>query len=319
MPPAQPRRELARITRHYESQQSYQTADGNIRHKSIISYHSTDAEEVLKFVNDFDSVFIPRSVGLSDEDGPLVDSDDGDYVTDTIRDKYLRDSTVTIVMIGRCTWSRRFVDAEVYSSLRRGKINRLNGLNQQTDEDVQAFFDEHREERYDRVAARHILTETEAEADEALARLEAGEDFAEVAAEMSIDPGSAEEGGSLGEFGRGQMVPEFEDAAFAATEGEVVGPVESQFGFHIIEVTSRVQLELADVEDEIREELRQTLDADATQEWLQGQLEVAEVEVNPRFGSWDADLGEVVPTDPLGEEPAPPVQPEDDMELPPEG
>jgi peptidyl-prolyl cis-trans isomerase C len=187
------------------------------------------------------------------------------------------------------------------------------------DEDVEAFYEQHRDERYDQVSARHILTETEAEADEAMARLEAGEDFGELAEELSIDPGSAEQGGSLGEFGRGQMVPEFEEAAFGADEGEVVGPVESQFGFHVIEVTSRVQLELADVEGEIREELRQTLDAEATQQWLQEQLEAAEVEVNPRFGSWDAELGEVVPTEALEQEPAPPAAQDVDMELEPEG
>jgi hypothetical protein len=122
------RRELARITRQYENQQPIRKSDGSVRHKCFISYHSADAEEVLKFVEDFDSAFIPRSVGLSDEDGPLIESDDAAYVANTIRDKFLRDSTVTIVMIGRCTWSRRFVDGEVYSSLRRGKLNRLNGL-----------------------------------------------------------------------------------------------------------------------------------------------------------------------------------------------
>lgn len=121
-------RELARITRLYEGQQAIRKADGSVRHKCFISYHSDDAEEVLGFVRDFDSAFIPRSVGLSDEDGALIESDDADYISNTIRNKYLRDSTVTIVMIGRCTWARRFVDAEVYSSLRRGKVNRLNGL-----------------------------------------------------------------------------------------------------------------------------------------------------------------------------------------------
>lgn len=121
-------RELARITRRYESQQAVRKADGSVRHKCFVSYHSADAEEVLAFVENFDPAFIPRSVGLSDEDGPLIESDDADYIANTIRDKYLRDSTVTIVMIGRCTWGRRFVDAEVYSSLRRGKVNRLNGL-----------------------------------------------------------------------------------------------------------------------------------------------------------------------------------------------
>ncbi len=71
--------------------------------------------------------FIPKIIGLSDED-PLVDGNNTDYIMDRIREKYLTDSTVTIVLLGRCTWSRRFVDWEVYSSLRRGSVNRLNGL-----------------------------------------------------------------------------------------------------------------------------------------------------------------------------------------------
>lgn len=122
------RRELARLTRLYETEETIRKSDGSVRHKCFISYHSADAEEVLDFVETFESAFIPRSVGLSDEDSPLVESDDAEYIANTIRDKYLRDSTVTVVMVGRCTWGRRFVDAEVYSSLRRGKVNRINGL-----------------------------------------------------------------------------------------------------------------------------------------------------------------------------------------------
>lgn len=122
------RRELARITRIYADQPAVRKADGSVRHKCFISYHSADAEEVLRFVEESEDAFIPRSVGLSDEDGPLIDSDDPDYIADTVRDKYLRDSTATIVMVGGCTWGRRFVDAEVFSSLRGGKRNRPNGL-----------------------------------------------------------------------------------------------------------------------------------------------------------------------------------------------
>lgn len=122
------RAELARVTRRYENVTETKRADGIVRHNCFISYHSADAPEVLDFVENFESVFIPRSVGLNDEDGPLIESDEADYIHDTIRDKYLRHSTVTIVMVGQCTWARRFVDNEVYSSLRSGKINRVNGL-----------------------------------------------------------------------------------------------------------------------------------------------------------------------------------------------
>lgn len=122
------RAELVRLTQLYENIAETKRADGTVRHKCFISYHSQDAPEVLDFVESFESVLIPRSVGLSEEDGPLIESDDADYIHNTIRDRYLRDSTVTIVMVGQCTWARRFVDNEVYSSLRSGKVNRINGL-----------------------------------------------------------------------------------------------------------------------------------------------------------------------------------------------
>jgi parvulin-like peptidyl-prolyl isomerase len=100
----------------------------------------------------------------------------------------------------------------------------------------------------EQVRSRHILLRVDEErsseqAREQLAalraRLAAGEDFAFLAAEVSEDPGSAAQGGDLGFFGRGQMVPEFEEAAFAAQVGELVGPVETSFGLHLIEVIER--------------------------------------------------------------------------------
>ena len=62
------------------------------------------------------------------DDDPWVDSTNTDYVMDQVREKYLTDSTVTIVLVGRCTWARKYVDWEVYSSLRNDRLNRRNGL-----------------------------------------------------------------------------------------------------------------------------------------------------------------------------------------------
>ncbi len=92
-----------------------------------MSYHAADADEVKTFIEDYGHVFIPKVIGVSDEDD-FIDSNDTGYVMQQIRDKYLRDSTVTIVMIGACTWARRYVDWEIYSTLRRDKLNRLSGL-----------------------------------------------------------------------------------------------------------------------------------------------------------------------------------------------
>jgi foldase protein PrsA len=187
-----------------------------------------------------------------------------------------------------------------------------------TDADVAAFYEENRETRYNTAEARHILVETEEEATDILERLEAGEDFAEIAQEESIDTGSGAQGGELGEFGPGQMVPEFEEAVFTADIGEVTGPVETQFGFHIIEVLERNEPDLEDVEDEIRDELSQGQQGAAVQDWLAERRREAEVTVNPRFGEWDPDRGEVVTGDPLGDTaPAPGAGGDQEMELEP--
>lgn len=97
------------------------------RHKCFVSYHANDGAEVEAFIETFGSVFIPRVIGVSEEDD-FIDSANTDYIMDRIREKYLTDSTVTIVLVGKCTWARKFVDWEVYSSLRNDSVNKRNGL-----------------------------------------------------------------------------------------------------------------------------------------------------------------------------------------------
>ncbi|NNM71233.1 peptidylprolyl isomerase [Enterovirga aerilata] len=89
------------------------------------------------------------------------------------------------------------------------------------------------------VRARHILVEDEAEAKKVAARVKGGEDFAKVAAEVSKDPGSKNEGGELGFFTKDRMVEPFAEAAFAMKPKEISDPVKSQFGWHVIQVEER--------------------------------------------------------------------------------
>lgn len=98
-----------------------------VRHKCFISYHQTDEDEVAEFIDDFKDVFIPKVIGVSDTDD-FIDSTDTVYVMRRIRELYLTDSTVTIVMIGKCTWAKRYVDWEVASTLRTDPINKRSGL-----------------------------------------------------------------------------------------------------------------------------------------------------------------------------------------------
>jgi len=86
--------------------------------------------------------------------------------------------------------------------------------------------------------ARHILVDTEEKAQELLRLLEGGASFERLAAEHSTCP-SGQSGGDLGEFGPGQMVPEFDRVVFNEAIGEIHGPVATQFGYHLIEITSR--------------------------------------------------------------------------------
>lgn len=119
-----------------------------------------------------------------------------------------------------------------------------------TEEEVRVEYDAGKE-----VEASHILVEDLETAQELLAKINQGEDFAELAKEYSIDPGSGAMGGSLGSFERGRMVPEFEKAAFSLEIGEISEPVQSDFGYHIIKVTDRTPFEesFEDVKEDLEE------------------------------------------------------------------
>lgn len=102
----------------------------SIRRKCFISYHHSDQNAVNQFVRDFDhnnDCLIARGLG-EEMPGDVINSTNTDYVMSKIRERFLRDSTVTIVILGRCTWARRYVDWEIQSSLRRGEYTTPNGL-----------------------------------------------------------------------------------------------------------------------------------------------------------------------------------------------
>ncbi|MFC5467861.1 peptidylprolyl isomerase [Cohnella suwonensis] len=132
-------------------------------------------------------------------------------------------------------------------------------LNPASEKDLKAYYEQYKESKFastpKEVRASHILVATQEEADAILAELKAGKDFATLAKEKSTD-GSKEQGGDLGFFGSGQMVAEFETAAFALKKGEMSDVVQSQFGFHIIKVTD-IKEAVVKPYDEVKEEVKQ--------------------------------------------------------------
>jgi parvulin-like peptidyl-prolyl isomerase len=135
------------------------------------------------------------------------------------------------------------------------------------------------------VCAAHILVAAEEEAIAVQARLEEGELFAEVASEVSIDTGSGAAGGDLGCTPPSQWVVEFGDAAMVADIGEVVGPVESQFGFHLIRVDSRTEA----TTDELQSALSDLRLSEIVEAWYFAAVTGAEVEVSEEYGTWEID------------------------------
>ena len=98
-----------------------------VKHRCFVSYNKDNSIAVKNFVEEFSDVFTAMTVGITDEDD-FINSEDREYVMRRIREKYLSNTTVTIVLIGECTKARKYVDWEIASSLRNDPINGRSGL-----------------------------------------------------------------------------------------------------------------------------------------------------------------------------------------------
>lgn len=123
------------------------------------------------------------------------------------------------------------------------------------------------------VWARHILVKTKSEAIIVLSRLENGEDWAEIAADVSLDTSNKDNAGNLDWFQRGQMVPEFETAAFDLQVGEISDPIETDFGWHLIQVIGHEDRDLGELDYETAQDLYFA-------EWLENIKSQYEIEIN---------------------------------------
>lgn len=174
-------------------------------------------------------------------------------------------------------------DEEAYREVVRISMLQQAALTEDVEipeEEIQAEYDRRNTE----IDAQHILVEDEETANEVKEQLDNGADFAELASEYSTD-GSAEDGGNLGYFSVGDMVPPFEDAAFSMEEGDISDPVSTQNGFHIIKVNDKREAEESigkyeDVKDSIRDELAlEQIDPAASQQKINQLIQDANVDV----------------------------------------
>ncbi|MCB4791120.1 MAG: peptidylprolyl isomerase [Elusimicrobia bacterium] len=150
-----------------------------------------------------------------------------------------------------------------------------------SNEEVMKYYEDHKNE-YDKpleIKARHILLASKEEAQKVLDRLKAGEDFAKLAKEVSIDPISANRGGEIGPFKKGDLIPEFEKAVFPLKKGEVSDIVETQFGLHIIKKENEKTLAARPIE-EAREEIKRLLEKRKFDAWIETAKEKNKVKVD---------------------------------------
>ena len=152
-----------------------------------------------------------------------------------------------------------------------------------TDDQIKEYFDANKDSfaQQEQVEASHILVDDEKTAEEVKKKLDDGGDFAELAKEYSTDTSNAESGGELGYFGKGEMVQEFDDKAFAMKKGEISEPVKTEFGYHIIKVTGKKEAKEA-VLDDHKDEIKDILFDQALQTeygtWLQEKKEDYKIE-----------------------------------------
>lgn len=171
------------------------------------------------------------------------------------------------------------------------------------EEEVRAAYEE-RARQFTEVHVSHILVQSEAEA-RRLADRATPQNFAQLARRFSQDQGAAQNGGDLGTRPVSDFVEAFANAALEIPVGEVGGPVQSEFGYHVILVQERTAIPF----EEARDRLLQELAPQIFMEWMLDRLRSLTVRVNPRYGTFDEETGEVVPRNATTPLPGPQVTP----------
>jgi foldase protein PrsA len=148
---------------------------------------------------------------------------------------------------------------------------------------------ESRAAEFTQVHVAHILVSEEQQARNVLERA-TPQNFGRLARQLSEDPGSATQGGDLGTRGSSDFVDPFRQATLDIPVGEIGGPIQTQFGFHIVHVIERTTQPF----NEVREQLLREVGQESFSKWLLGRIRTADILVNPRYGALDEETGEVV-------------------------
>ena len=149
----------------------------------------------------------------------------------------------------------------------------LEGVKPATDDEIKAFYEENKERFVagESVNASHILVDSEEKANELLGKINSGEISFEDAARNESSCPSSENGGNLGEFTKGQMVPEFDEAVFKMSVGEIKGPVKTQFDYHLIKLNAKNEEKIYAF-DEIKGQLADMVMKDKQQKAYQSKI-----------------------------------------------
>jgi parvulin-like peptidyl-prolyl isomerase/cytochrome c-type biogenesis protein CcmH/NrfG len=255
--------------------------------KRLISVPSKKIDERYKQEYDNFLIMLRQRYGIDEKELARILNERGsslpayqrqmrEQVTATLKEEALEEAVVGQIEV---------TDAQLVEFIEQNKtryVNDILGYLQPSHAELQAYFEAHRE-RYatPEVKARHILISVEQDAsedkvaevqkkiEEIKKQLDSGADFAELAQKHSDDKSNAENGGDLGWFGKGVMVKEFEEAAFALDIGKVSAPVRTQFGFHLIKTEDKRVRGFEQAQADVRRDwLREQEDALMTK-WLE--------------------------------------------------
>jgi len=194
----------------------------------------------------------------------------------------------------------------------------IEGKVKVSDQEVKDYYEKNKGKfaPVTQIRASHILVKTEEEAKQIEEKLKKGEDFAQLAKKYSIDTATAKNGGDLGYFSKGQMVPEFESAAMSLKPGQISEPVKTKVGYQIIKVTDKKMGQPVDF-DKVKNLISQNLMAEKQKEvfdsYVEGLKKSFKVEINKEA------LSKLTPSEQQGMEQVKPEQKGESKEVPKEG